>query len=72
MDAKDVVAASPEAEAFASALNRFLDAQIELQRARGKVPMYTGQYSEEDYIAEEQQARNDALMSLFRMLKQVR
>lgn len=45
---------------FASALNALNSAEQALDKAKANVPSYTGQWSSEDYYAEEQEAYNRA------------
>jgi hypothetical protein len=55
-----VIPARRTANDLADALNRLILAQKELKKKKKSVPLYTGQWSDDQYYKDEQQEVNDA------------
>ncbi len=68
----DIKPARPEAAALGAALTAFLAADGALDKARASVPGYTGQWSDKDYYAEEQEQYNRACDDLADAVKACR
>lgn len=60
LDAKNVSPAKPRNIEIAEALHELNITREALDAAKLAIPSYTGQYSSEDYIAQEQEAYNRA------------
>ncbi len=65
-ESKDIQPCYPPAQEFASALIAMIDADNNLKQAIKNVPSYTGNLSDADYYAEEQEAWNRAAEELYK------
>lgn len=61
--------ADPKAQEFAAGVVDLMQAHTALEEAKKRVPDYTGQWAEEDYYANEQEAYNRAADSLYELVK---
>lgn len=66
---KSATPAKPEAIELAEAIYYVFARRFALERAKGEVPNYTAQWSDEDYYAQEQEEYNRAADSLYELLK---
>lgn len=62
----------PEAAELASLFDSLVEAKAELDKARESVPSYTGQWSDEDYYAEELSAYNEAANALLAKIESLK
>jgi hypothetical protein len=58
----------PGAAEFATALIALIEAEKTLKKARKAVPNYTGDRTERDYVANEQEAWNRAADDLYKII----
>ncbi len=67
-EADTIQKCNPPAKIVAEAILKLIQADKELRDAEAKVPNYTGQWSHEDYVAEEQEEWNIAANDLYDQL----